>query len=465
LLAQNLLGAHGTLETLDGKKYQGQIRIAEGGFVVANAAKEYVIEIQATNLARISFVDRPRLTVAFPPLVQTNSDNRLPARWQADDIGSTQISGSANYRAGTFTISSSGTSLAGRSDSLHFLYQPMQGDCDIIARVTALQPKSPMQGRTNEYSKYPTAKVGLMIRETLNADARNVMLGLSGGRSGVFQRREASSEITQSLEDPTMRQGQWLRLKRRENMISAYKSGNGWGWRLIDTVELPFDQRVYAGLALAGTNELKLASATLDSVRIGEFLVEESIVPRIEARSGSMIVARLESVDETQIRFADHPGLHSISTASASRILFRWLVPRMADKVTAHRPSVVLVNGDVVEGEFKGIDRGRMKISSVLFGLRWFEVDEIAAVILRSPMMSEAAYQIALQNKSLLRAESIKPGNGDLLVRDAALGEIRIPTDELSEIRRMPRRDRPLRASHREPAGPALHQMMSIASP
>jgi hypothetical protein len=137
----------------------------------------------------------------------------------------------------------------------------------------------------------------------------------------------------------------------------------------------------------------------------------------------------------------------------------------MADKVTAHRPSVVLANGDVVEGEFKGIDRGRMKISSVLFGLRWFEVDEITAVILRSPMTREAAYQIALQNKSLLRAESIKPGNGDLLVRDAALGEIRIPTDELSEIRRIPRRDPTMRASDREPERPAAHQMISIASP
>src|SRR5262245_25733990 len=87
LLAQNLLGAHGTFETLDGRKYQGQIRIAQGGFVVANAAKEYVIEIPATNLAHISFVDRPGPAAPFPPLVQTISDNRLPARWQADDIG------------------------------------------------------------------------------------------------------------------------------------------------------------------------------------------------------------------------------------------------------------------------------------------------------------------------------------------------------------------------------------------
>ena len=40
LLAQNLFAARGTLETLDGKTYRGQIRIAESGFVVANAVEE-----------------------------------------------------------------------------------------------------------------------------------------------------------------------------------------------------------------------------------------------------------------------------------------------------------------------------------------------------------------------------------------------------------------------------------------
>src|SRR5438093_7634418 len=88
LLAHNLLGAHGTLETLDRKIYRGQIRIAEGAFVVANAVEEYVIEVSTTNLARLLFVDRTGPTIVFPPLVQTNSEPRLPAPWQNEDIGS-----------------------------------------------------------------------------------------------------------------------------------------------------------------------------------------------------------------------------------------------------------------------------------------------------------------------------------------------------------------------------------------
>src|SRR5436190_9882165 len=174
LLAHNLLGAQGTLETLDRKVYRGQIRIAEGAFVVANAAEEYVIEVSTTNLARLLFAAPPRPTIVVTPLVQTNSEPRLPAPWQSEDIGSTPLAGSAGHHVGIFTIKSSGTNIAERSDSLHFVYQAMQGNCDIIARVIALQPKAPLTVGTNEYPEQPTPKVGIMIRESLNADARNV---------------------------------------------------------------------------------------------------------------------------------------------------------------------------------------------------------------------------------------------------------------------------------------------------
>jgi subtilase family serine protease len=88
----------------------------------------------------------------------------LPSVWADGDIGSVGLAGSASYANGTFTVAGAGQgTFSTASDAFHFVYQPLSGDGTMVARVVSLQGSS-------------AAQAGIMIRETLNADASHVYL-------------------------------------------------------------------------------------------------------------------------------------------------------------------------------------------------------------------------------------------------------------------------------------------------
>ena len=85
----------------------------------------------------------------------------LPAPWTGRDIGSPALAGSASAAGGTFTVTAGGIDIWGTSDQFHFVYQPLQGDVEVIARVASLQYADPW------------SKAGVMIRETLTGASRH----------------------------------------------------------------------------------------------------------------------------------------------------------------------------------------------------------------------------------------------------------------------------------------------------
>ena len=79
----------------------------------------------------------------------------LPAPWTSRDLGSPALAGSASAAGGTFTVAAGGLNIWGTSDQFHFVYQPLQGDVEVIARVASLHDVDHL------------SKAGVMIRETL----------------------------------------------------------------------------------------------------------------------------------------------------------------------------------------------------------------------------------------------------------------------------------------------------------
>ena len=51
----------------------------------------------------------------------------LPAPWNAIDIGSPAVAGSAASASGTFTVDAAGTDIAGTADQFHYVYRPVTG--------------------------------------------------------------------------------------------------------------------------------------------------------------------------------------------------------------------------------------------------------------------------------------------------------------------------------------------------
>ena len=126
----------------------------------------------------------------------------LPAPQEAADIGAPALPGWASYRTGVYTHHAAGADISGSSDQFNFIYQPVTGDVEVIARVRSI-------GARNS-----RAKSGVMIREDLTPRSRNAFALATAGRGFWFQRRIDPGGFTQRTTGPSSAPPGWVRLVR-----------------------------------------------------------------------------------------------------------------------------------------------------------------------------------------------------------------------------------------------------------
>src|SRR5262249_42150006 len=190
----------------------------------------------------------------------------------AQDIGpapgNPATPGSVSFADGVYTLRASGDDISGGADASPLVLKPPHGDGKTTGRITTLDP-------TNNISDF--TKAGVMIRETLTADSREVSLVDTRDHSFRFQRRFNPGENTDRGPDsdyPDLNSPLppplWLRLRRQGNVFTAFWSTDGSTWTRLDgpqTVNMATD--VYIGLALtAHNNDGRLNTATFDNVSV-----------------------------------------------------------------------------------------------------------------------------------------------------------------------------------------------------
>jgi hypothetical protein len=174
--------------------------------------------------------------------------------WQDRDIGSVGLAGGSSLTGNTFTVRGAGADIWGTADAFHFVYQPLSGDGQIIARVASVT-------RTHDW-----AKAGVMIRETLGAGSRHASLFVSAARGVAFQRRTASAATTVSTSGSTGQAPLWMKLVRTGSTFSAYESLDGAAWTIVGSESIAMTNDVFIGLAVTSHNVSALCTATFDSV-------------------------------------------------------------------------------------------------------------------------------------------------------------------------------------------------------
>src|SRR4029453_17695757 len=102
----------------------------------------------------------------------------LPTPWNSTDVGSPALGGSASFGLDKFTVN------GGAADQFSFVYRPLSGDGEIVARVESLT-------RTDNQ-----AKAGVMIREALTSDSRYAMMTITASKSHRFQRRAVAGDMS-----------------------------------------------------------------------------------------------------------------------------------------------------------------------------------------------------------------------------------------------------------------------------
>jgi len=180
----------------------------------------------------------------------------LPAPWLHQDIGAVGLGGSASYSSGTFTVNASGTDIEGTSDQFHYVYQPLNGDGTVIARVASITNSNPW------------AKGGVMIRESLAANSTHAMMVLTPGNGLAFQRRVTTGASTSSTSGASVVAPYWVKVVRNGSTFSGYGSSDGSTWSLVGSSTISMGTSVFVGLALTSHNNSILCTAALSNVSV-----------------------------------------------------------------------------------------------------------------------------------------------------------------------------------------------------
>jgi fibronectin type 3 domain-containing protein len=181
----------------------------------------------------------------------------LPAPWIDADIGSPGLAGSGSYLAGTFTLKGGGADIWNASDQFNYLYQPLTGDGTIIARVATEQ-------NTNGW-----AKAGVMIRESLAANATDVFEAVTPGNGYAFQYRTATgASASWPGSSISGTAPEWVKLVRSGSTFTGYVSADGTNWTQAGSITVSMASNVYVGLALTAHDNTQLNTSTFDNVSV-----------------------------------------------------------------------------------------------------------------------------------------------------------------------------------------------------
>ncbi|WP_054022922.1 family 10 glycosylhydrolase [Bacillus sp. FJAT-28004] len=177
----------------------------------------------------------------------------IPTEWKARNIGLKP--GSANYSGGAFTLSGTNSDIWGNEDQLNYIYQSLQGDGSIVARVTGMNN---MDG---------WAKAGVMIRESLAVDAKHADMIVTPANGAAFQYRAANQGNTVDhtiVETPPS----WLMLERSGNLFTGSISTDGENWTAVSSASIAMGSNVYIGLALSNSGSATNSQAIIDHVSL-----------------------------------------------------------------------------------------------------------------------------------------------------------------------------------------------------
>jgi hypothetical protein len=158
--------------------------------------------------------------------------------------------------AGTFTMRGEGADIEDGSDQFHFAWQQLSGAGSITARIASIQNTDPW------------AKVGVMIRDTLDADSAHGMVALTPGNGVWFGRRTSAGGATDSDNQTGLTAPLLLKMERSSGgLMRASYSTNGFSWtQLGSSIPINMNTPIYIGLAVTSHNPGVACEAVFSSV-------------------------------------------------------------------------------------------------------------------------------------------------------------------------------------------------------
>lgn len=332
---------------------------------------------------------------------------------------------------GGWRVVARGAGLRGNSDQFFFVEKRMEVSGQLLGAVVEA-------GSTNA-----EAVAGIMLRDNLGEAAAYAFLGQRGTGGVTFQYRQIAGGMTMRVTNVAMPFPAWVRLSRMGGAVVAEVSADGRGWRPFGQANVNLGQNARAGLAVAaGTEDGEVTAAFREpTIGAGGSGYAPAVgFPRIVMRGGSVLVAPVESADDSVVRLGGALAGAMVSMLNVARIEFLAPTPEFEARIEPERPGLILSDGDFLDGTVRGLATNTLTMSSLLLGFRRFSVGtEAAAVQVAAVEPEETAFLVRLANGSELRVRRIEVGAGHLRVEAPLLGALVVPVSEVTRVRRTER--------------------------
>jgi len=182
----------------------------------------FLIPRLATAARRISSIAVGLLLFSLTASAQTTSP---PTDWLEANIGPGS-SGAWSYGDEGFSVYGHGTDIWGTADSFHYVYEQLNGDGDLRAKVRVVEGEDPW------------TKVGLMIRQSLDPGSPHHFLLASKGKGLAYQRRLTAGGTSLNT-TVTGAVPIWLRIRRAGTLVELATSTDSVNWDRVKTVTWP----------------------------------------------------------------------------------------------------------------------------------------------------------------------------------------------------------------------------------
>jgi hypothetical protein len=161
---------------------------------------------------------------------------------------------------GTILMGGGGADIWNNADQFRFAYKQLSGDGSIVVRVDSLAATDPW------------TKVGVMIRESLEAGSRHAAVVVTPSNGVSFLSRSATDGASVQINQAGLVAPCWVKLTRTGSNFTAQRSADGVAWTSItadaaaSTVTVAMAADVYIGLAVTSHNTAAQTSAQFSQV-------------------------------------------------------------------------------------------------------------------------------------------------------------------------------------------------------
>jgi hypothetical protein len=234
----------------------------DGGVAVTGLGMGADTRTVLIEVATLAFGTNYTITIsgvfdrAAPPnSILPNSPIRFTAlEFFPQSVGSPTLAGLCQPVAGGLDLAGAGKTIGGTSDQFQFGWKRQSGDFDLQARVAGTVLPDPY------------GRAGIMVRESLDANARFGAVFAGSPLIGCFfQSRSATGGAAAVASPaggcPVNTPYTWLRLRRQGTTVTGYASLDAQTWTSLGSATLSsLPAQVYLGLAVSSDTETAVAS-------------------------------------------------------------------------------------------------------------------------------------------------------------------------------------------------------------